>query len=361
MHWLILGFGCLMAAAGGVSLWSSIDLIGVERGNVLAVGGAVAVAGGAVVVALGLVLLRLEAIARHLATRLGELARPASLDQPAPLAQPAAPARIIAPESAPLAMPLAAAVASQLAPASTWAVRTPPQRAAEDGGASEPPEFLRRPELAVPAAAEVALARPETLRPPRPDALVLSMLEQTDPPAPVLPVIAQPAIAPPPVAAAPQVIVQQAATPPKHVPAMPMPEPGRLFPGRDPLPEPAAAPPYPDFSVSHQPAAELPHHGDDDAWFVPQELPPPPHAAPAAPLPVAAHPVAAPPAPEVAHAAPPLAPEPEVIGRYNAGGAAYIMYSDGSIEAETENGTYRFASMNELREFIEHRLAPTGA
>lgn len=49
------------------------------------------------------------------------------------------------------------------------------------------------------------------------------------------------------------------------------------------------------------------------------------------------------------------APEPAVIGRYNAGGAAYIMFSDGTIEAETAGGTFRFSSMSELREFIEAR------
>ena len=56
--------------------------------------------------------------------------------------------------------------------------------------------------------------------------------------------------------------------------------------------------------------------------------------------------------------------EPTVVGRYNAGGAAYVMYSDGSIEAETDNGTFRFGSMDELRDFIEIRNSgstPAGA
>lgn len=58
---------------------------------------------------------------------------------------------------------------------------------------------------------------------------------------------------------------------------------------------------------------------------------------------------------------PDLAPEPEpepdlrpaVIGSYEAHGTHYTMYADGSIDAETAHGVYRFASMEELKRFIE--------
>jgi hypothetical protein len=43
---------------------------------------------------------------------------------------------------------------------------------------------------------------------------------------------------------------------------------------------------------------------------------------------------------------------PTVVGTYNSGDNHYIMYSDGSIEAETPQGNYRFASLDELKEFI---------
>jgi hypothetical protein len=46
-------------------------------------------------------------------------------------------------------------------------------------------------------------------------------------------------------------------------------------------------------------------------------------------------------------------PKPEVIGNYEAHGAHYTMYADGSIEAETQHGVYRFASIEELKRFIE--------
>ena len=44
---------------------------------------------------------------------------------------------------------------------------------------------------------------------------------------------------------------------------------------------------------------------------------------------------------------------PVEIGRYSANDVAYIMYSDGSITAETANGTFRFHSLIELKDFIE--------
>ncbi len=50
-----------------------------------------------------------------------------------------------------------------------------------------------------------------------------------------------------------------------------------------------------------------------------------------------------------------LVPEGAVeIGRYRANDVAYVMYSDGSIIAETSTGTYRFSSLAELKVFIEN-------
>ena len=67
----------------------------------------------------------------------------------------------------------------------------------------------------------------------------------------------------------------------------------------------------------------------------------------------------------VSEPAPPFEPEPaaqaaasedeilpEVIGHYEAQGAHYTMYADGSIDADTAHGVYRFASMEELKQFI---------
>jgi hypothetical protein len=46
---------------------------------------------------------------------------------------------------------------------------------------------------------------------------------------------------------------------------------------------------------------------------------------------------------------------PQVVGRYTAGGAKYMIFSDGAIEAETDDGAFRFASMAEFKSYIAGR------
>jgi hypothetical protein len=41
-----------------------------------------------------------------------------------------------------------------------------------------------------------------------------------------------------------------------------------------------------------------------------------------------------------------------IIGTYNSGDNRYVMFSDGSIEAQTPRGVFRFQSLDELKEFI---------
>ncbi len=45
-------------------------------------------------------------------------------------------------------------------------------------------------------------------------------------------------------------------------------------------------------------------------------------------------------------------PSPTLVGRYSAGGANYMIFSDGSIEAETENGAFKFASMSDFKAYL---------
>jgi hypothetical protein len=58
--------------------------------------------------------------------------------------------------------------------------------------------------------------------------------------------------------------------------------------------------------------------------------------------------------PEAPGPAPEAQPEPAqtVVGTYSSGGNAYTMYADGSIEADTPTGRYRFKSLDELKDFI---------
>lgn len=48
---------------------------------------------------------------------------------------------------------------------------------------------------------------------------------------------------------------------------------------------------------------------------------------------------------------------PSIVGRYTAGSASYIMYSNGMIEVETETGVHQFSSMQDLKRFIENQEA----
>lgn len=44
---------------------------------------------------------------------------------------------------------------------------------------------------------------------------------------------------------------------------------------------------------------------------------------------------------------------PVVLGRYESEGTTYVMFSDGSIEARSKRGAYRFNSMAELKSFMD--------
>ena len=48
---------------------------------------------------------------------------------------------------------------------------------------------------------------------------------------------------------------------------------------------------------------------------------------------------------------------PTLIGRYTSGGANYMIFSDGSIEAETDEGAFKFASMGDFKKFLLDRGA----
>ena len=48
---------------------------------------------------------------------------------------------------------------------------------------------------------------------------------------------------------------------------------------------------------------------------------------------------------------------PALVGRYSAGGASYRIFSDGSIEAETDQGAFKFASMSEFKAHLADKRA----
>lgn len=56
---------------------------------------------------------------------------------------------------------------------------------------------------------------------------------------------------------------------------------------------------------------------------------------------------------EPAPTQPRIALERTLVATYTSGENTYFMYSDGAIEADTPRGRFRFASMDELRSFVE--------
>ncbi|GJE50561.1 hypothetical protein GOFOIKOB_3610 [Methylobacterium tardum] len=131
--------------------------------------------------------------------------------------------------------------------------------------------------------------------------------------------------------------VPLAAEPPKPV----EPEPTPLFPmppvTRD---EPAIAPEPESKPEAPQPARAI--APEDDLFAAPEEPPEPKDEPPSL-------------RPSL-DTVPEPDPKPEtrtVVGRYASGGNTYVMFEDGSIEAETPRGRFTFASLDELKAFVD--------
>jgi hypothetical protein len=58
---------------------------------------------------------------------------------------------------------------------------------------------------------------------------------------------------------------------------------------------------------------------------------------------------------EIEHAIETPEATPSLVGRYSAGGASYMIFDDGSIEAETGEGAYKFASMGDFKRYLAER------
>ncbi len=99
-----------------------------------------------------------------------------------------------------------------------------------------------------------------------------------------------------------------------------------------------------------------PVHDRDEPFADPHPLHDPAPAMPVEPEPVLdPRPRSVPEAPRPA--VPLTAEAPTVVGRYEANGASYVLFSDGTIEVETDGGTHRFASMAALKDHIERQDA----
>lgn len=315
---------------GGVGvLVRGAPFIGVDWGNTLILSGTITACSGALLAGLAVALARLRGIERELAeTReqaASNAASPAMFSEAAGLrptqlsAEPAhpdldsgpppatevqefSPIRVAATASAPMPPDVGlgeAASASQFPHAAPF--RPPPPEPEPEGPARAIPGFSTRPRA--PPAVHDAYRGPE-----RPDA-AQTILEGTS--------------------------GFEADAASGRPPGMPAVEPvgGPVRAIDDEWPE--ALPPHAGRSVDEERGGPAVGHS-----------PAPPPAAPVESVSAADSAV---PADEPAE---PEEPPPQEIGRYSSGGNSYVMFADGSIEAETPNGRFRFGSLDELKQFI---------
>lgn len=386
MKWLLVCLGALMIVVGGSCILSGYPIVEVERGWTLVISGTTALSAGVILLGLALVAARIENLSRLLGPSMRPLAQ-TPVEAPNPVAaspvaaSPLAPAfderqeqepspkedfpETAVPEAAAsrpvrvrnwqapsflkrtsqpelfgradldeTAAALAAAPAvrepaahEEVSPASSpllaepvadLAAPEPPLAAGEEGAASAP-------EIAAPLLAEHA-AEPEPLSPQEPSFRRFPLRSLTLPRGPW-----------------PDSPLKSTAGEASHPPSeeqggglatapegKPTPEDWfeRALAGLDDGAEPG----------SRRDAAE--HAGKADELL--------PQAGDSAPHEHREEPVSHDSAPaEVAIEA------PAVIGRYETEGTVYVMYADGSIDAETATGVYRFDSLAALKEHIE--------
>ena len=298
MSGLVLVVGALMLAAGGYEMFAGSGDILSERGWSAYIAGAVLVAGGVVTMAVGLALRAVDGL-RLAMTGLSAGAGRLEPAQPAAGAAATLSAREPSLEQAPTAPILFAPSGDHLEPEEFHA--TP----------LEPPTPQEAPRAEM-TAAEAAITEPQ-----HGDWLDHSFAE-----------------------------LEREMGSPSVAAAVPHYEPAPHEPSPHVAPEPE---PHEDAALLSDPhAATL---GSPEP-LVPRAEPETIESGPIEPEPTAAEPTA--PQAAIVSAREESSPPPSaVIGRYESEGTSYVMYADGSIDAQSEAGVYRFASMAELKSFIE--------
>ncbi len=348
----VIVIGVFLFILGLAVAWNGYGYVRDERGWTLVISGTVVFSTGLLLVALGFVLRELRAIAASAGRATLLLAKAKTLQlkdfdedsfaaapPPIPMAPPPLPPRAYEPEE-----PAAAAFAPL-----EEEFETPAER--ETGWKAERALRLHLPRVDEVAAGAVAS------RPPNP----LAWMVRPEKPKPVLPTARlqseefEPWLEP----AEDETLAQELSKEPPlreppvetlHVAEMPAepPEAEDLSGSLD-APEPAPQPEA-QFALEHEPAHVMEPAPEAEPAPEPEiELAPEPEPEPdLAPEIEPGHQLE--PAPQAAGAE--EAAPAEVIGHYEAHGAHYTMYADGSIDADTTHGVYRFASMEELKQFI---------
>lgn len=336
MAYIVLALGAFLSIGGALSIFHGAGIVEIERGWTGVIAGATALTGGIVTIALGLILKTLLDLRPILAARPAVQALPADVrvahdfdshgsQEPSLAALPAEPTSLMTAE---LESDMLAAI---LAPAESAGEADRPFGA--------PAERPKARSLPIADVFEASRSKREVTKD---EAARNDGDRERDP------VEAQPD--PEPAAEKSRFKISFKRQPPASLPPEPVPvaaaEPeapamddwlDRAFSALDN--EPSHGSPA---AQGHAPEeASVPietlMHAEPAAAEAPTEALHEPHA----PEPVRQEPTPPPPAASA------------VIGRYAADGTSYVMYADGSIEAQSDAGVYRFNSMTELKAFIE--------
>ena len=366
--WVVLVLGSVLALSGLVSIWQGSEIIQIERGWTEVIAGAVVLSGGVVTVGIYFLLAQLEQMSLGVLTP----SATARSDDDHPVAQAAHAESFEHTQSEAAAVVLANVPGfgtqdMPSGPSDHTPVELPPPPPSDepkipeiDHGTSPAGGVVRAFRFRRPIFKTGKEADSEAEPPEQKPAVHLPWLQrkpeasQEPPPVPVhsasadihelRPREAEASAGEPSANAA---FVEAASSPPEHDHGAEN-ETQHEFTHVTPDPEPtASAPPADDWLERALSGVEEPAEPALD-WLRPH-----------------AHPTEETAPPEQLHEEIPE-PEPErepraetnVVGRYSTDGANYILYADGSIDAETEQGTFRFASMSDLRAHIEAENGP---
>ena len=353
IDWLALVVGLVLAAFGARWMWTGWDIVQAERGWASLIAGSVMLSGGLIVAMLAWTVMRLSAPAVSRREAAPDIVAPEE-ERAAPPSRPKIPATAVAAGAGAVAVTAAAgaALAAEERPGPPPVAEEPKPDPNVEAPAETPPplppvapptvgELLRMSEERVvreshekhfeepEALPEVSPAAEEVAPPPAAPALdddeepeVAAAIEKVETVTAEIVSTTQVDIEPP------------AIDEPKADPAADA-EPPKPPPLRIPAPTPPPAPAVSDEPVYddwlERTAREFDRElGRDGLSKDEPGAPEPPPPAPAR-------------------------PEPAVVGRYSSGDTNYLMFADGSIEAQTPEGVMRFASLTELKRFVEKR------
>lgn len=370
IDWFALAIGLALALFGARWMWTGWDIVQAERGWAALISGSVMLSGGLIVAMLAWMTMRLAGApmpARD--THPAEDGAPAKPLAPTPLAStPLSPA----PAAALGAGVVAAATAVGVALARDGSQENDAEQDSREPVKEEASDLSTAPRPAPPSVSE--LLRRSEERAPR-EAFDLDALE--DEPGPVRPPVAPPLppVAPPPLPPLPADEAEKEISPePAAADEKPEPPPAPVVAAPD-LSETSATSETP---IETKPIEPKPVESDEAKT---ESEPEPPRLSDAVPPPSPApvdEPVyddwlertarefdrelgrdklpkdeAEPPEPPAS--TPAQAPRSAIVGRYSSGDTNYLMFADGSIEAQTPDGVMRFASLTELKRFVEKR------